>query len=305
MASNQNWGLVLSGGGAKGAYQIGVWRAMKELGMEAWISGIAGASIGSINAALFASVDLQHAEEAWRQVNLLSVFDTDWALLDGKEGTFSREEMLELVRTYVDFSNIIHSTKPVICSVSRVLPEHNYLGEYIRLDGKTQYAIEQILMASSAMPVIHEAVSYEGVLYRDGGLTDNCPIQPLYHMGYRKIMVIGLKEDMKRFEQAYPDVEFLSVYPSHSLGNLFEGTLNFRQTYIEFCKKLGYKDGMRIYRAYLDGSLDSMNALKMQQLAELDFQEIMVDMKQMELQASVDEHMDSLRGIADRYGFEL
>lgn len=302
MENNQNWGLVLSGGGAKGAYQIGVWKAMKELGMESWITGISGASIGSLNAALFACRDYQKAEDAWKQVNLMSVFEPDWALIDGKEGAFSREEMLTLIRQYVDVSKITRSEQPIFCSVSKILPERKFEGAYQRLDGKTSYAIEQILMATSAMPMIHEAVEYEGVLYRDGGLTDNCPIQPLYDMGYRRILIVGLKEEMKRFEADFPEVEFLSVYPSHSLGNLFDGTLNFRQTYIEFGKKLGYKDGFRIFQAYQTGETD---VLKMQQLADLDFQEIMQDMKQMELQADVDEHMNTLRRITGTYGIDL
>lgn len=270
--------------------------------MEAWITGISGASIGSLNGALFSCNDYQKAEDAWKQVNLMSVFEPDWALIDGKEGAFSREAMLTLIRHYIDMSKITQSDRPIFCSVSKVLPERKYAGEYKRLDGKTKYVIEQILMASSAMPIIHEAVDFDGALYRDGGLTDNCPIKPLYDMGYRRIMVVGLKAEMQQFESEFPDVEFLSVYPSHSLGDLWNGVLNFRQRYIEFGKKLGYKDGLRIFRAYQTGEMDD---LKMQQLAELDFQEIMVDMKQMDLQASVDEHMDTLKRITEKYGIEL
>lgn len=302
MEQNQNWGLVLSGGGAKGAYQIGVWKAMKELHMESWIAGISGASIGSLNGALFACGDYEKAAEVWEQVNMLSVFDTDWALIDGKEGAFSREAMLTLIRHYVDLSKITQSDRPIYCSVSRVLPSRKYAGEYKRLDGKTGYAIEQLLMASSALPIIHEAVDYEGTLYRDGGLTDNCPIQPLYQLGFRKLIVIGLRAEMKEFEKNYPDVEFRSIYPSHSLGNLFDGVLNFRQMYIEFGKKLGYKDGLRMFQAYEQGKTD---VVTMQELAEQDFQEIMVDMKQAELQYQVDSHLDKLNGVLNRYGIDL
>lgn len=302
MEKNQSWGLVLSGGGAKGAYQIGVWKAMKELNMEPWVEGISGASIGAINSALFACGDYEKAKEAWSQINMLSVFDTDWALIDGKEGTFSREEMLTLIRHYLDIPRITQSDRPIYCSVSKVLPGRKFAGEYKRLDGKTRYTIEQLLMASTALPVIHEAVDYEGVLYRDGGLTDNCPIKPLYDLGFRKIILVGLKEEMKSLEADFPEVEFLSVYPSHSLGNLFEGTLNFRQMYIDFGMKLGYKDGLRTFRAYERGETD---VLHMQQLAEQDFKEIMVDMKQAELQYQVDAHMDKLDGILNRYGIDL
>ena len=46
------WALVLAGGGARGSYQVGVWRALTELG---WRPGIiTGTSVGSLNGALFA-----------------------------------------------------------------------------------------------------------------------------------------------------------------------------------------------------------------------------------------------------------
>ncbi len=49
-------GLVLSGGGAKGAYEVGVWTAMCESGLDKRVCCISGTSVGSINAVLFASV---------------------------------------------------------------------------------------------------------------------------------------------------------------------------------------------------------------------------------------------------------
>lgn len=58
--------LVLSGGGAKGAYQVGVWKAMTELGIAKDVRVISGTSVGGINAALFASVgDCQKIESVW------------------------------------------------------------------------------------------------------------------------------------------------------------------------------------------------------------------------------------------------
>ena len=55
MEDNKEYGLVLAGGGTKGAYQVGVWKALKELKIN--IKGIAGASIGSLNGALFLQDD--------------------------------------------------------------------------------------------------------------------------------------------------------------------------------------------------------------------------------------------------------
>lgn len=45
-------GLVLSGGGGKGSYEIGVWRYLKEIGLDKKISVISGTSVGGLNAAL-------------------------------------------------------------------------------------------------------------------------------------------------------------------------------------------------------------------------------------------------------------
>ena len=58
---NKEYGLVLEGGGAKGAYQIGAWKALKEAGIR--IKGIAGTSVGALNGALIAMDDFEKAEK--------------------------------------------------------------------------------------------------------------------------------------------------------------------------------------------------------------------------------------------------
>lgn len=69
MPENMKVGLVLSGGGAKGAYQVGVLRALLELGTR--IDVVAGASIGALNAAILASAPsletgVERLEEVWQ-----------------------------------------------------------------------------------------------------------------------------------------------------------------------------------------------------------------------------------------------
>ena len=56
MIDNREYGLVLAGGGTKGAYQVGVWKALCELGIN--IKAIVGASIGALNGALFLQNDI-------------------------------------------------------------------------------------------------------------------------------------------------------------------------------------------------------------------------------------------------------
>ena len=52
---SKEYGIVLEGGGARGAYQIGVWKALKEAGVK--IKGIAGTSVGALNGALMCMDD--------------------------------------------------------------------------------------------------------------------------------------------------------------------------------------------------------------------------------------------------------
>ena len=63
-------GLVLSGGGGKGAYEIGVWKAIKELNIDKYIKVVSGTSIGAINAVLFAQDDFEEAKKMWKEVTI-------------------------------------------------------------------------------------------------------------------------------------------------------------------------------------------------------------------------------------------
>ena len=62
-------GLVLAGGGGKGAYEIGVWQALRDLGLEPSVSAVSGTSVGALNAALFAAGDLERARTVWRDLS--------------------------------------------------------------------------------------------------------------------------------------------------------------------------------------------------------------------------------------------
>lgn len=63
-------GLVLCGGGFKGAYQIGVWKALREIGFQKF-DVIAGSSVGALNAVLVANGDVEAAERVWQEINVM------------------------------------------------------------------------------------------------------------------------------------------------------------------------------------------------------------------------------------------
>lgn len=76
--SSENIGLVLSGGGAKGAYQVGVWKAMEEYGLTNKVKIASGTSVGALNATLFANVTTTKAEQLWKEkIGFLAVLTPD------------------------------------------------------------------------------------------------------------------------------------------------------------------------------------------------------------------------------------
>jgi len=71
-AESEPIALVLSGGGAKGAYEVGVWQELQETGLSPRVTAISGTSVGAINAALFATRP-EAAEKLWLE-NMEDVF---------------------------------------------------------------------------------------------------------------------------------------------------------------------------------------------------------------------------------------
>ena len=79
----KEYGLVLSGGGTKGAYQVGVWKALKELDIN--IKAIAGASIGAINAALILQNDIKKIESLYKNLELTDILKINSKMDENKD----------------------------------------------------------------------------------------------------------------------------------------------------------------------------------------------------------------------------
>jgi hypothetical protein len=73
-------GLVLGGGGAKGAYQIGCWKALRECGMDRY-GPLAGTSVGALNAVLVAQDEFDRSERIWHDMDFGRVLRMRWWLL--------------------------------------------------------------------------------------------------------------------------------------------------------------------------------------------------------------------------------
>lgn len=205
--------LVLQGGGALGAYQIGVFQALTEAGVEPnWISGV---SIGAINSALIAGNKpenrLKNLEAFWNTVSgrkiwpytpqgdhfrdlynqLSSLFtllmgqpgffeprrQNPWLQLAGAEGATSYYDSSALKKTLeslIDFDILNDGRKRISVGAVNVRT-----GNFIYFDTDKQRIGPEHIMASGALPPALPAVKIEGEYYWDGGIVSNTPLQYL------------------------------------------------------------------------------------------------------------------------------
>ena len=77
---NREYGLVFDGGGARGAYQIGAWKALEEAGVK--INAVAGTSVGALNGALVCMGSVEQAEHIWEEMTFSNVMDVEDELME-------------------------------------------------------------------------------------------------------------------------------------------------------------------------------------------------------------------------------
>lgn len=270
---DKEYGLVLEGGGAKGAYQIGAWKALMEYGVK--IKAVAGVSVGALNGALICMGDYEKAVNLWKNISYSSIMNVDDVEMDKLVGRRFKELNIQTVRTEsrkflvgrgidvtplrqlveenVDEQKIKESEIEFIMGTFNV---SNMKEENISAKEAEEGYLKDYLMASANFPLFkNEKVN--GKTYLDGGITNNVPIDLLINRGYKNILVIriygvGLEKRVKIPE----DVTITYIAPKIHLCNV-----------LEFDKKkagrnitLGYYDAVRLLkpligdRYYIDGS---------------------------------------------------
>ena len=72
---------------------------------------------------------------------------------------------------------------PIFNTISR-----DGIAEYLCLNNKNKNDLINIVLATSALPIIYSKVNIDGKFYQDGGLADNLPIEPLYSIGFKNFI---------------------------------------------------------------------------------------------------------------------
>ena len=183
--------LVLSGGGARGAFQAGAWKFLEE---KNWYPDlICGTSVGAINAvAIGSGLSAEKIIQLWKACNRRSIFS--YQIFKFLVHLFSSRNPQNLAIPG-PLKKMIHSNfdlkamrnNPVDVVISAV----NTRTGRIAFFGKEMIDADRIL-ASAAMPVLCPWCFVGKEPYWDGGIMDNAPILPALHSEANEIIVILL-----------------------------------------------------------------------------------------------------------------
>ena len=257
----REYGIVLEGGGAKGAYQIGAWKALREAGIR--IKGIAGASVGSLNGALICMDDLEKAEEIWKNIEYSRVMDVsdetikalkrkDFKALNMqeilnsgvqfiKDGGFDVTPLKNLIAEVVGDESRIRESDRELFAVTYSVSEHRELAVDVR---KGEEGSVKDMLLASAYFLAFKNEKLGGKRYRDGGGLNNVPLGVLLDKGYEDIIVIriyGWGFDSEKVTKIPEGVNVYHIAPRQDLG----GILEFDKKQSRKNMTLGYYDAKR------------------------------------------------------------
>lgn len=263
--NNKNLALVLAGGGGKGAYQVGAFKALIDLDIYNKVNAISATSVGALNACFFIQNKVDTLNYLWlnevsdkilttHSDNIFDMIKASIAEGDSTEklkdnifsfsqnGIFSRDGITEIIDKYIDFKYISKSKIDFYaCAVSIAKLEV----KYFNIKKIKKEAMKDVLLATSSLPVIFGTEDVEGEKYIDGGLPfygDNAPIRPVYDAGYKNIIVIHLLDIDIVKEEDYPNANIYQVYNKTGLGSIFSGILDFSESTANKKISAGYKD---------------------------------------------------------------
>ncbi len=259
---DKEYGLVLEGGGAKGAYQIGAWKALKEAGVK--IKGIAGVSVGALNGALICMDNLERAEEIWKNIDYSKVMavsdDTIKALKNKnfkslgltelinsglqffKDGGFDVTPLKNLISEVVGDEGEIRNSCRELFAVTYSVSDRKELAVDVRT---SEIGTVKDMLLASANFLAFKNEKLNGKKYIDGGGFNNVPINVLLDHGYKDIIVIriyGWGFDKERVVKIPENVTVSHIAPRQDLG----GILEFDKRLARKNMTLGYYDAQRL-----------------------------------------------------------
>ena len=249
--------LVLSGGGSRGAYQIGVWEALSEL--DVTIDMVFGTSVGSINGAMVVQGDLELSRKLWQQMETDMIFDIETTGLPSEDAwAYAKEIVLRggagtsglgrLLREYIDEDRVRNAA----ADYGLVTVEFPSLEGHFLYKSDIPYGrlADYIMASASCFPAAQKYVIGDRE-FIDGGYRDNLPVEMALDRGATSIIAVDLhaagivRHSAVRKAKEVPD-GFHMIESPLDLGNF----LIFDKLNTGRIMRLGYLDTMREFGVY-------------------------------------------------------
>lgn len=293
------YGLALEGGGARGAYHIGVIRALQENGYE--FGAVAGTSVGAINGALLAQGDFSVMEEIWKHWSFSDIFDIEdehisramrkdldmdvIRYLSKQLGKALKEKGIDTLKLRKVLEDIVQENKlrnsPIDFGLVTVCISDKQAQELF-LEDIPEGKVVDYIMASSSLPVF-KTMKIGDKQYLDGGMYDNCPVHMLEKKGYQDVIAVRTFKRMRIRDYKNivkrNHVTIHMISPTDTLPNI----LNFDTQALNQMLTIGYYDGLRFvhhlegYRYYIQKTSEK----EIQELLEKIPADKIVDMAQL------------------------
>lgn len=252
--------IVLSGGGAKGGYQIGVWKALRKLKID--YSIVTGTSVGALNGVLMVQKDYHLAKKLWKNMNFKVVFDnetlerynhckTTMDLVQMfsenliKKGGVKPSNLEKLLENYFRPKKFFQS--PIDYGLSTYNVSDLQAVKLQKKDMNEDNILDFVIASSSCFPAF-QMKKIGTCNYVDGGAFDYIPINLALDMGADEIIAIdlhapGIKEKLQKKNVAITYIE-----PNNDIGSF----LNFNKEDAKRAMRFGYFDTMKKFD-FLEG----------------------------------------------------
>jgi len=222
----RNIGLVLSGGMAKGAYQIGALRAIGEVFQPSDFKFVSAASVGALNLYAFLTYGLDDAIKIWQTAE--NSTQRKWVMTLLKS-TFVQDSIAKIVSN-VEIENSFYV--PLVNIKKRKLT-------YANLSKVPVSHMESYLRASVAMPVFNTGVKIGNDYFYDGAMIDNIPIKPILKYAIDYVICLHFDNYNYTFESEYLDNKVIKL--NFSDGKFMFNSLSVKSDSVEQMMADGYK----------------------------------------------------------------
>ena len=245
-------GIVLSGGGAKGAYEVGVFRALASCGLVEKIHAFSGCSIGAYNELLYAMSGIEEVRKFLYAFPTLIISRKDGGkLLSGEKALYSSEGIATYLKNAMGGKQNIRPLPKLYACAYSVLHRRP---EYFLLNSLTMDEAVNACIASGSLPDYFVPAIIQGMPYTDGGVVplqcsggepgDKIPLSPLLYEDLDCILTVFLNAENTVDSSAIPpSCRYYELRPSEPLeSSPHSGTLDFSPPKLQHHEDLGFSD---------------------------------------------------------------